>query len=53
MKDAPFLIIETGLPAQPVRRYGHFDHWIRVGARLRRDVAAETPLRTEDIEGDA
>ncbi|MCB1554715.1 MAG: glutamine amidotransferase [Xanthomonadales bacterium] len=48
MKDAPFLIIETGLPAQPVRRYGHFDHWIRVGARLRRDEAVTCHVHAGD-----
>lgn len=31
---APFLILETGTPAAPLRRYGGFDHWIRVSARL-------------------
>lgn len=36
---APFLIIETGDPAPPLRRYGCFAHWIRVAAGLDRDEA--------------
>ncbi len=35
----PFLILETGHPAQPLRRYGSFAHWIRVAAGLERDAA--------------
>lgn len=30
----PFLIVETGLPIEPMRRYGSFGHWIRVAAGL-------------------
>ena len=30
----PFLIIETGQPVAPMRRYGGFPHWIRVAAGL-------------------
>ena len=36
MNEQPFLIIETGLPAMPLRRHGGFDHWIRVAAGLDR-----------------
>jgi GMP synthase (glutamine-hydrolysing) len=39
MTEAPFLIIETGDPAPPLRRYGSFAHWIRVAAGLERDHA--------------
>lgn len=49
MNDAPFLIIETGLPAAPVRRYGDFDHWIRVGARLRRDEVVTCAVHAGDV----
>lgn len=35
----PFLILETGLPVEPLRRHGSFAHWIRVAAGLRRDEA--------------
>lgn len=48
MNDAPFLIIETGLPAAPVRRYGDFDHWVRVGARLRRDEVVTCAVHAGD-----
>lgn len=30
----PFLILETGVPIAPLRRYGGFGHWIRVAAGL-------------------
>lgn len=30
----PFLIVETGQPVAPMRRYGGFPHWIRVAAGL-------------------
>jgi GMP synthase (glutamine-hydrolysing) len=36
----PFLIIETGTPAPPLKRHGSFAHWIRVAAGLQRDHAA-------------
>ncbi len=32
-----FLIIETGLPIEPMRRHGDFAHWIRVAGGLHRD----------------
>lgn len=34
MNPAPFLIVETGRPVPPLRRYGRFPHWIRVAAGL-------------------
>lgn len=37
--DAPFLILQTGSPAAPLRRHGSFGHWIRVAAGLPRDDA--------------
>ena len=30
----PFLILETGVPIEPLRRHGSFGHWIRVAAGL-------------------
>ena len=30
----PFLILETGVPIEPLRRHGGFGHWIRVAAGL-------------------
>ena len=36
---APFLILETGQPAAPLRRLGGFPHWIRVAAGLPADAA--------------
>ena len=36
---APFLILETGQPAAPLRRLGGFPHWIRVAAGLAADEA--------------
>lgn len=36
---SPFLIIVAGQPAAKLRRYGGFDHWIRVAAGLGRDDA--------------
>ncbi len=50
MKSPPFLIIETGQPVPPLRRYGRFPHWIRVAAGLDRtdtvvvDVERGEPL---------
>lgn len=38
--DSPFLILVAGQPAAELRRYGGFDHWIRVAAGLERDAAA-------------
>ena len=35
----PFLILETGVPAEPLRRRGSFPHWIRVAAGLGRGQA--------------
>jgi len=46
---APFLIIETGDPALPLRRYGSFAHWIRVAAGLHRDHAIVCRV----LDGDA
>ena len=43
---APFLILETGQPAPPLRRYGGFPHWIRVAAGLAADEAVAV-----DVEG--
>jgi GMP synthase (glutamine-hydrolysing) len=37
--QAPFLILETGLPVATMRRHGGFPHWIRVAAGLARDDA--------------
>ncbi len=37
--NAPFLILETGQPARPLRRHLGFGHWIRVAAGLPRDAA--------------
>jgi GMP synthase (glutamine-hydrolysing) len=34
MSQLPFLIVETGQPVQPLKRYGRFPHWIRVAAGL-------------------
>ena len=41
----PFLILETGKPVAPMRRYGGFPHWIRVAAGLGREEA-----RVVDVE---
>ncbi|HVI25441.1 MAG TPA: glutamine amidotransferase [Xanthomonadaceae bacterium] len=51
---APFLILETGQPAAPLRRLGGFPHWIRVAAGLAADeavvvnVEAGAPLPRRD-----
>lgn len=34
MSPPPFLILETGQPVAPLKRYGRFPHWIRVAAGL-------------------
>jgi len=44
--NTPFLILETGQPAPPLRRYGGFPHWIRVAAGLAADEAVAV-----DVEG--
>ncbi|MCW4455841.1 glutamine amidotransferase [Flavobacterium sp. MXW15] len=50
MSPPPFLILETGQPAAPLKRYGRFPHWIRVAAGLGpretvvANVAAGDPL---------
>ena len=57
-RAAPFLILETGQPAAPLRRLGGFPHWIRVAAGLAAgeavvvNVEAGAPLpRREDFAG--
>ncbi len=48
MPTARFLILETGRPVPPMRRYGNFDHWIRVAAGLPASV-----VTTLDAQADA
>src|SRR5690606_508848 len=45
---APFLILETGQPAPPLRRYGGFPHWIRVAAGLAADEAVAVNVERGD-----
>lgn len=45
---APFLIVETGQPARPLRRYGGFPHWIRVAAGLAPDEAVAVNVERGD-----
>ena len=47
--NAPFLILETGQPAAPLRRFGGFPHWIRVAAGL----AADDTVAMNVERGDA
>src|SRR5690606_34704624 len=53
MRDlAPFLILETGQPAPPLRRYGGFPRWIRVAAGLAADEAVAVEAeRGADLPG--
>lgn len=46
--NAPFLIVETGQPAPPLRRYGGFPHWIRVAAGLPADEAVAVNVEAGD-----
>ncbi|KAF1688817.1 glutamine amidotransferase [Pseudoxanthomonas taiwanensis] len=49
-RRAPFLIVETGLPVERLRRYGRFPHWIRVAAGLRAaDVVEANPERGDPL----
>ena len=46
----PFLILETGVPIEPLRRHGSFGHWIRVAAGLHaRQVRHVRVLDGEDV----
>jgi GMP synthase (glutamine-hydrolysing) len=46
--NTPFLIIETGQPAAPLRRFGGFPHWIRVAAGLGGDAAVAVNVERGD-----
>ncbi|KAF1712402.1 GMP synthase [Pseudoxanthomonas kalamensis DSM 18571] len=46
--NAPFLILETGQPVAPMRRYGRFPHWIRVAAGLEPDEAVVANVESGD-----
>ena len=46
--NTTFLILETGQPAQQLRRHGGFGHWIRVAAGLPRDAAVIIDVEAGD-----
>lgn len=49
MSVLPFLIIETGHPVPEMKRYGRFQHWIRVAAGL----AEQETVAIDVANGDA
>ena len=46
--NTPFLIVEAGQPAAPLRRFGGFPHWIRVAAGLAADEAVAVNVERGD-----